>query len=234
MENMHEPEHLANILIVDEGPEGARTLASALHREGWRVWPTSSLEEARKVAMAATPHIAVIVSENEAVVQLLSWLWALPVRPEILACTNTHSALAGWAAARHVPIFPKPPVAGILVDSIRHYLGQRKDAPQSATMRRWVDSSGSSSVAPSTHEELSDALPVSSIPASSASGLSLVGRQGVFPTLPKLEEHVIRQAYRECAQNLSLTARTLGIPRSTLRDRLKRYGLVRAKAKGQS
>jgi transcriptional regulator of acetoin/glycerol metabolism len=58
-----------------------------------------------------------------------------------------------------------------------------------------------------------------------ASDSVLVGKDGPFSSLPELEQHVITGVYRECQGNLSLAARTLGIPRSTLRDRLKKYGI---------
>jgi DNA-binding NtrC family response regulator len=59
-----------------------------------------------------------------------------------------------------------------------------------------------------------------------SSGTALVGKRGAFTSLPALEEHVITDIFRECNGNLSLAARTLGIPRSTLRDRLKKYGMA--------
>jgi two-component system, NtrC family, response regulator AtoC len=43
-------------------------------------------------------------------------------------------------------------------------------------------------------------------------------------TLPNLQREVILRAFEESQQNLSRTALDLGIPRSTLRARLKRYG----------
>lgn len=58
-----------------------------------------------------------------------------------------------------------------------------------------------------------------------SSGTALVGKRGLFETLPELEEFVISDVFRECQGNLSMAARTLGIPRSTLRDRLKKYGI---------
>jgi DNA-binding NtrC family response regulator len=43
-------------------------------------------------------------------------------------------------------------------------------------------------------------------------------------SLPDLERTLILQAFADSGQNLSRAARTLGIPRSTLRDRLRKYG----------
>lgn len=43
-------------------------------------------------------------------------------------------------------------------------------------------------------------------------------------SLPNLQREVILRAFEESQQNLSRTALDLGIPRSTLRARLKRYG----------
>jgi DNA-binding NtrC family response regulator len=42
--------------------------------------------------------------------------------------------------------------------------------------------------------------------------------------LPDVERELILDAYRESGHNLSQAAEVLGIPRTTLRDRLKRYG----------
>ena len=44
-------------------------------------------------------------------------------------------------------------------------------------------------------------------------------------TLPDLERELIMGAYQQAERNLSEAARELGIPRTTLRDRLKRYGM---------
>jgi len=43
--------------------------------------------------------------------------------------------------------------------------------------------------------------------------------------LPEVERDMILEAYREAGHNLSQAAEILGIPRTTLRDRLKRYGV---------
>ena len=43
--------------------------------------------------------------------------------------------------------------------------------------------------------------------------------------LPELEREMILDAYRGAGQNLTRAAGMLGIPRTTLRDRLKRYGV---------
>ncbi len=47
---------------------------------------------------------------------------------------------------------------------------------------------------------------------------------GANRSLPDLERTLILQAFADSGQNLSRAARTLGIPRSTLRDRLRKYG----------
>jgi DNA-binding NtrC family response regulator len=44
-------------------------------------------------------------------------------------------------------------------------------------------------------------------------------------SLPDIERDLIRNAYVDARENLTKAARELGIPRTTLRDRLKRYGL---------
>ncbi|MCA9708165.1 MAG: sigma-54-dependent Fis family transcriptional regulator, partial [Myxococcales bacterium] len=43
--------------------------------------------------------------------------------------------------------------------------------------------------------------------------------------LPQVERELVTRTYSECEGNLSLAARRLKIPRSTLRDKLRRYGL---------
>ncbi len=48
---------------------------------------------------------------------------------------------------------------------------------------------------------------------------------GGHTSLPELEKELIVQTFRESGENLSRAARQLGIPRSTLRDRLKKYGV---------
>ncbi len=55
---------------------------------------------------------------------------------------------------------------------------------------------------------------------------------GTFPTsgpvsepLRSLERRMITDAWRTSGRNLSAAARSLGLPRTTLRDRLKKYGL---------
>ncbi len=55
---------------------------------------------------------------------------------------------------------------------------------------------------------------------------------GTFPTAPPaseplrmLERRMITDAWQTSGQNMSAAARSLGLPRTTLRDRLKKYGL---------
>jgi DNA-binding NtrC family response regulator len=61
---------------------------------------------------------------------------------------------------------------------------------------------------------------------------SMEAASGTFPTaapasesLRTLERRMITDAWQSSGQNLSAAARTLGLPRTTLRDRLKKYGL---------
>lgn len=56
--------------------------------------------------------------------------------------------------------------------------------------------------------------------------LPLVGAGRPFPSLAELERHAIMAAFDEAHGNLSRAARILGIPRSTLRDRLRRFGVA--------
>ena len=56
------------------------------------------------------------------------------------------------------------------------------------------------------------------------SGIDVRPVQGA--ALPELERELMLTAYRESGQNLSLAARRLGIPRTTLRDRLSRFGAL--------
>ncbi|HEV8549118.1 MAG TPA: sigma-54 dependent transcriptional regulator [Polyangiaceae bacterium] len=67
-------------------------------------------------------------------------------------------------------------------------------------------------------------------------GASRSGHSGAFPTaansdgaavsLPALEREVILEAFSKYSPNLSKTAKVLGIPRSTLRDRLRKLGAL--------
>jgi DNA-binding NtrC family response regulator len=54
---------------------------------------------------------------------------------------------------------------------------------------------------------------------------SAAGTLGEFGSLPDLEKGVILRAFESASGNLSMAARELGIPRSTLRDRLRKYGV---------
>ncbi len=97
-------------------------------------------------------------------------------------------------------------------------------SPGSETEAGWGQVSDASEV-----ERASELEPRISPPPSS--GLSLVGKGGAFSSLPALEQHVISDIYHACRGNLSMAARTLGIPRSTLRDRLKKYGIAPASSR---
>ncbi|HEX2673465.1 MAG TPA: sigma-54 dependent transcriptional regulator [Polyangiaceae bacterium] len=66
----------------------------------------------------------------------------------------------------------------------------------------------------------------------SESDVSNENASGTFPTsgpvsepLRSLERRMITDAWRTSGRNLSAAARSLGLPRTTLRDRLKKYGL---------
>ncbi|HXS18430.1 MAG TPA: helix-turn-helix domain-containing protein, partial [Polyangiaceae bacterium] len=100
-------------------------------------------------------------------------------------------------------------------------------APHSIELPKFVRDVGSNHAfdAPGLAEQaVTGHEPWPSAPPSS--GTALVGKSGAFTSLPELEEHVITDIFRECNGNLSMAARTLGIPRSTLRDRLKKYGMA--------
>jgi DNA-binding NtrC family response regulator len=57
-------------------------------------------------------------------------------------------------------------------------------------------------------------------------GGSLPGANGTEPLkLRDLERDLIVRMYESSEKNLSLTARRLGLPRTTVRDKLKRYGV---------
>jgi DNA-binding NtrC family response regulator len=51
-------------------------------------------------------------------------------------------------------------------------------------------------------------------------------RDGSRDSLPEIERQLVLEAYETHGHNLSHVARALGIPRSTLRDRLRRYGVL--------
>ncbi|MGC4094042.1 MAG: sigma-54 dependent transcriptional regulator [Polyangiaceae bacterium] len=54
---------------------------------------------------------------------------------------------------------------------------------------------------------------------------SMVAPKSGGEPLPVLQRRAIEDAWQASGHNLSAAARTLGLPRTTLRDRLKRYGL---------
>ena len=79
-------------------------------------------------------------------------------------------------------------------------------------------------------EEVRSAIRDHGMPSESESAGESVS--GTFPTsgpvsesLRTLERRMITDAWKTSGRNLSAAARTLGLPRTTLRDRLKKYGL---------
>jgi two-component system, NtrC family, response regulator AtoC len=80
---------------------------------------------------------------------------------------------------------------------------------------------------PATHRS----APVGSHPSGARSGVSApiegAQRSSVegFASLPDLEKDLIIRAFEDSRRNLSRAARGLGIPRTTLRDRLRKYGI---------
>ncbi len=63
-----------------------------------------------------------------------------------------------------------------------------------------------------------------SLPPSGGQNSMIAPRQ-TRESLPVLQRRAIEEAWAASGHNLSAAARTLGLPRTTLRDRLKRYGL---------
>ncbi|MEM9194706.1 MAG: sigma-54 dependent transcriptional regulator [Myxococcota bacterium] len=82
-----------------------------------------------------------------------------------------------------------------------------------------------------TNGELSPAQVVealsgrSTLPPPSPSERVLEGVNGKTMPLRDLERNIILDTYRANNENISQTARELGIPRSTLKDKLRRYGM---------
>jgi DNA-binding NtrC family response regulator len=72
-------------------------------------------------------------------------------------------------------------------------------------------------------ERRSETAPVSGAPLSNQA--SMVAPKSSGEPLPVLQRRAIEDAWQASGHNLSAAARTLGLPRTTLRDRLKRYGL---------
>lgn len=70
------------------------------------------------------------------------------------------------------------------------------------------------------HERVGD----SSAPSSLAQN-SMIAPKQTRESLPVLQRRAIEEAWAASGHNLSAAARSLGLPRTTLRDRLKRYGL---------
>lgn len=58
-----------------------------------------------------------------------------------------------------------------------------------------------------------------------APSLRPTGNVHAMRSLPDIERDLIRNAYVDARESLTMGARELGIPRTTLRERLKRYGL---------
>lgn len=71
------------------------------------------------------------------------------------------------------------------------------------------------------HERRGD----SQAPASASGQNSMIAPKLQRDSLPVLQRRAIEEAWQASGHNLSAAARTLGLPRTTLRDRLKRYGL---------
>ncbi len=69
---------------------------------------------------------------------------------------------------------------------------------------------------------LDDELPPLSEPSANATSETRLRRPG---SLPNMQRDLILKAFEESQHNLSRAAQDLGIPRSTLRARLKRYGV---------
>jgi len=114
--------------------------------------------------------------------------------------------------------------AGLLAVQTSREARPSSVAPQSIELPRVVYESGSAAALDVAEEQGTNHDRWTNAPPSS--GTALVGKRGAFTSLPALEEHVITDIFRECNGNLSLAARTLGIPRSTLRDRLKKFGMA--------
>ncbi|MEZ4226226.1 MAG: sigma-54 dependent transcriptional regulator [Polyangiaceae bacterium] len=81
------------------------------------------------------------------------------------------------------------------------------------------------SVPPSLGPPATETVPPTSAapPGQSGTYRAVDGGSG---TLREIERELIACAFQDASGNLSRAARTLGIPRSTLRDKLKRYGLL--------
>ncbi|HET9931561.1 MAG TPA: sigma 54-interacting transcriptional regulator, partial [Polyangiaceae bacterium] len=62
-------------------------------------------------------------------------------------------------------------------------------------------------------------------PSANAAQNSMIAPRQTRESLPVLQRRAIEEAWAASGHNLSAAARTLGLPRTTLRDRLKRYGL---------
>jgi len=91
-------------------------------------------------------------------------------------------------------------------------------------------SSPTRSAGPLSAEEIRSAIGEHGMP--SESDASSENASGTFATsgpvsepLRSLERRMITDAWRTSGRNLSAAARSLGLPRTTLRDRLKKYGL---------
>ncbi|MBS1262099.1 MAG: Regulatory protein AtoC [Calditrichaeota bacterium] len=75
--------------------------------------------------------------------------------------------------------------------------------------------------------------PVTSPPAQRGDGSAAVGERGLptfssadeLPTLEEVKAWITREAFEACDQNISLTAKKLGLGRATLYRQLEKYGI---------
>lgn len=223
------------VLIVDQRADIARAIARALDAPGISVIVAGSAAQAHSVMTRVPPDVTIVGLEGLEGLRFLKEINDAQRAGSLIVHTrNRSSVTASWAAQeKTIEIVEATTTHQSIVDAVRRLLGQEGgEGPAiDETSERGQNSesvSGPLSIElPWNEHHAVEQGPASRL-APPSSGLTLVGKAGIFPSLPELEQHVITEVFRECQGNLSMAARTLGIPRSTLRDRLKKFGIALA------
>lgn len=212
------------ILIVDQRADVARAIARSIDTPGISVMIAGSAAQAHSIMISVPPDLTIVGLEGLDGLRFLKEIvGAKRTRHLIVHTKNLSSMTASWAAQDKTIEVVETTTA--LIDTVRRLLGYEDSRPASNGTTESTPGPASIELPLGDHQ-LSAGERLSSIVAPPSSGLALVGKTGIFPSLPDLEQHVITEVFRECQGNLSMAARTLGIPRSTLRDRLKKFGIT--------
>lgn len=215
------------VLIVDQRADVARAIARSIDTPGISVMIAGSAAQAHSIMISVPPDLTIVGLEGLDGLRFLKEIvGAKRTRHLIVHTKNLSSMTASWAAQdKTIELVETTTAHQSLIDAVRRLLGYEDS--RTASNGTTESTPGPASIElPLSDHQLSAGERISSIVAPPSSGLALVGKTGIFPSLPDLEQHVITEVFRECQGNLSMAARTLGIPRSTLRDRLKKFGIT--------